>query len=354
MARRVRDVRVAAGNTVTPLLDIQDVVVRIGRDTEAIDVLRGVSLDVDPGETVGIVGESGSGKSMTSLAAMGMLPRGARASGQIVFDDVDLLTLTPSEMRRRRGCDLGMIFQDPNTSLNPVVRVGTQMTEALCAHQKLSRDGAARAAAELLDRVGVPDASRVMRSHPHRLSGGMCQRVMIAMTLAMRPRLLIADEPTTALDVTIQAQVLETIRELTREFGTAVVLVTHDLGVVAAMSHRVNVMYAGEIVETGPTATLLKAPRHPYTIGLLRSVPRAGADAGTPLIPIPGHPVDLAARPPGCAFAPRCVRKLDVCDRISPPWMMADGHGFLCHNPEPARLSERDCVGPNAAGLEAT
>jgi peptide/nickel transport system ATP-binding protein len=318
-----------------PLLAVDDLAVRFATSHGPVDAVNGVSFELDAGETVGLVGESGSGKSVTSLAVMGMLagPHARVTRGRVEFDGVDLLALGRRELRRRRGADLAMVFQDPVASLNPLVRIETQITEALVAHRPMKRSEARSAARQLLERVGIADPDRVLRSHPHRLSGGMCQRVMIAIALALRPRLLIADEPTTALDVTIQAQVLELMRELTRDFGTALMLITHDLGVVAAMTSRVNVMYAGRIVESAPTRALFAAPRHPYTVGLIRSVARSDRARDAALVPIPGQPPDPGVELPGCPFAPRCQWRLDRCETVMPPLTGEAGHRFACHNP---------------------
>jgi oligopeptide/dipeptide ABC transporter ATP-binding protein len=317
------------------LLEVEDLTVRFRTSHGLVRAVNGVSLSVDAGETVGLVGESGSGKSVTSQAILGMV--GNRfaevSSGRVMFDGTDLLTLPPREMRRRRGSDLAMVFQNPVTSLNPVVKIGTQITEAIRAHEKVGRGPARTRARELLERVGVADPSGALESYPHRLSGGMCQRVMIAIALALRPRLLIADEPTTALDVTIQAQVLELLRELTHEFGTALILITHDLGVVAAVTSRVNVMYAGRIVESAPTPTLFSEPRHPYSVGLMRSVARSDRDSDGPVAPIAGQPPDATAEIPGCPFAPRCQWAMEHCTTAMPELSGSDEHVFACYNP---------------------
>jgi peptide/nickel transport system ATP-binding protein len=322
-----------------PLLAVEDLSVRFQGPQGTVHAVRGASFEVEAGETVGLVGESGCGKSVTSLAVMGLLPRPAARieGGRICFDGTDLLGLGPRAMRERRGRDIAMVFQDPATSLNPLRRVGGQITEALRAHRRLSADEADREAAELLERVGIADPGRVMRQHPFALSGGMRQRVMIAIAFGLRPKLLIADEPTTALDVTIQAQVLELLRELTQETGTGVVLITHDLGVVAAMTRRVHVMYAGTVVESAPTDALFAAPRHPYTAGLIRSVPRSDR-AEAPVVPIPGQPPDLSEPPAGCAFAPRCARRLEHCPEVQPPQAGPPEHEFACHNPVPTEV----------------
>jgi oligopeptide/dipeptide ABC transporter ATP-binding protein len=317
------------------LLEVEDLTVRFRTSHGLVRAVNGVSLSVGAGETVGLVGESGSGKSVTSQAILGML--GSRfaevSSGRVMFDGTDLLTLPPREMRRRRGSDLAMVFQNPVTSLNPVVKIGTQIIEAIRAHEKVGRGPARTRARDLLERVGVADPSGALESYPHRLSGGMCQRVMIAIALALRPRLLIADEPTTALDVTIQAQVLELLRELTDESGTALILITHDLGVVAAVTSRVNVMYAGRIVERAPTPTLFSEPRHPYSVGLMRSVARSDRDSEVPVAPIAGQPPDATAQIAGCPFAPRCQWAVEQCTTAMPELSGSQQHIFACYNP---------------------
>ena len=265
-----------------PLLAVRDLRVTFGRrGEEPFKAVDGVSFDVRPGQTVGLVGESGCGKSVTSLAIMGLLPsRGNTVEGAAVFDGEDLLGLSPAQMRDRRGREIAMIFQDPLSSLNPVVQIGRQVTEVMERHQGLSRKEAMPKAAELLERVGIPDPTARLVNYPHQLSGGMRQRALIAMALACRPRLLIADEPTTALDVTIQAQILALLKELVVETGTAMVMITHDLGVVAGLCDEVNVLYGGKIVERGDRHTLFARPRHPYTVGLLNSIPRLDAPRG--------------------------------------------------------------------------
>src|SRR5262244_1021831 len=284
------------------LLSVQDLSVRFRTEDGTVHAVNGVSFDLEASETLGIVGESGCGKSATSLAITRLLPRthAMIAGGRILFRDIDLLDLPNREMRKLRGRDIAIVFQDPMTSLNPVLTIGRQLTEALCAHQSLRRHDAVARAIDLLQTVGIPAPARALGRYPHQLSGGMRQRVMVAMALALAPKLLIADEPTTALDVTIQAQVLELIRQLTRQSGTAVILITHDLGIVAQMTQRVAVMYAGFIVEAAPTADLFAAPRHPYTIGLLHSLPRLDEGRGSELIPIEGSPPDQLTPPVGC------------------------------------------------------
>ncbi|MEZ0492982.1 ABC transporter ATP-binding protein [Kineococcus sp. TBRC 1896] len=297
------------------LLEVDDLRVTFSRkgspDFTAVD---GVSFDVEAGEVVGLVGESGCGKSVTSLAVMGLLPRrSARVSGSVRFDGTDLLTASPAQLARRRGKDLAMVFQDPMTSLNPVLTLGRQLTEVLRAHTGLDRAAARKEAVELLGRVGIPDPRRRVGEYPHQLSGGMRQRVLIAIALACSPRLIIADEPTTALDVTIQAQVLDLLTGLVRESGTAMVLITHDLGVVAGTCDRVNVLYAGKVVEQAPRAELFARPRHRYTEGLLAAVPRVDAPEGVALRPVPGSVQDRLPWDVGCAFAPRCGVADDAC-----------------------------------------
>jgi peptide/nickel transport system ATP-binding protein len=320
------------------LLEVSDLSVTFSRrgrrDVHAVD---GVSFTVDAGETLGLVGESGSGKSVTSLAIMGLLPRrGAKVGGEVNFEGRQLLTLSQDDLRDVRGKEIAMVFQDPLSSLNPVVPIGTQVTEVLTRHRGLSGAIARREAGGLLDLVGIPDPDRRLREYPHQLSGGMRQRALIAMAVACRPKLLLADEPTTALDVTIQAQILELLKGLVREQGTAMVLITHDLGVVAGLCDRVNVMYSGRIVERADRRTLFVSPRHPYTAGLLASIPRLDAVEGAPLQPIPGSPTDTLPWTSACAFAPRCPRSLEVCTTVTPE-LEADGPRWLrCHNPVPA------------------
>jgi peptide/nickel transport system ATP-binding protein len=320
------------------LLEVDDLSVtftrRGRRDVHAVD---GVSFRVDSGETLGLVGESGSGKSVTSLAIMGLLPRrGVRIGGTVTFEDRELLRLRRDDLRDLRGKDIAMVFQDPLSSLNPVVPIGRQVTEVLTRHRKLSGRDARKEAVRLLDLVGIPDPDRRLREYPHQLSGGMRQRALIAMAVACEPKLLIADEPTTALDVTIQAQILELLKGLVREQGTALVLITHDLGVVAGLCDRVNVMYSGRIVEQADRRTLFVAPRHPYTTGLLASIPRLDSVEGSPLRPIPGSPTDTLPWTSACAFAPRCPRTLEVCTTVTPD-LEPDGPRWLrCHNPVPA------------------
>ncbi|BCJ59762.1 ABC transporter ATP-binding protein [Micromonospora endophytica] len=321
------------------LLEVDDLSVTFARRGQrAVRAVDGVSFSVDAGEVVGLVGESGCGKSVTSLAIMGLLPKqpGLRVGGKAVFDGSDLLQLDDRSRRDIRGRDIAMIFQDPLSSLNPVIPIGLQVTEVLTRHRGMRGDAAAKEAAQLLDRVGIPDPKRRLKEYPHQLSGGMRQRALIAMAVACQPRLLIADEPTTALDVTIQAQILELLKDLVRDSGTALVMITHDLGVVAGMCDSINVLYGGRVVETARRRPLFREPRHPYTVGLLGSVPRLDAGRGERLNPIPGSVRDLLPWPDGCAFAPRCTRRVDACVGEPPQLVLAhDGRSYRCVNPAP-------------------
>ena len=301
--------------TDVPVLEVEDLSVTFVRrgeqPTRAVD---GVSFSVAAGETIGLVGESGCGKSVTSLAVMGLLPRrGVQVGGSVRLGGTELLGASDRTLRRLRGSEMAMVFQDPLSSLNPTVPIGTQVTEVLAEHRGLGKKEATAEAAELLDRVGIPDPTRRLKEYPHQLSGGMRQRALIAMALACSPRLLIADEPTTALDVTIQAQILELLRELVVDTGTALVMITHDLGVVAGLCDRVHVMYAGKVIETADRHDLFARPRQPYTGGLLASVPRLDAGRGVPLTPIRGSARDAIPWAEGCAFAPRCDNAQDDC-----------------------------------------
>jgi oligopeptide/dipeptide ABC transporter ATP-binding protein len=304
-----------------PLLQVEDLVVRFRTQNATVYAVNGVSFELLPGETLGLVGESGCGKSVSSLALTSLLPRpaGRIENGRVFFGGRDLLTLTEADLRLVRGDEISYIFQDPLTSLNPVLTIGNQLTEGMLHHEKMTRAEADRRAVELLEMVGIPDGARRLRSYPHQLSGGMRQRVMIAMALALKPRLLIADEPTTALDVTIQAQVIEVIRALTVQSGTSVLIITHDLGVVADMTQRICVMYAGFVVETATTPELFARPRHPYTVGLLNSISRIDEENPSELHPIEGSPPEQTRPPVGCPFAPRCAWRLPVCWTDMPP-----------------------------------
>ena len=303
------------------LLSVTDLVVKFRTHDGIVHAVNGVSFDLDEGETLGLVGESGCGKSVTNLAVMRLLPKpaGHIEGGEVMFEGEDLLSLDESEMRDLRGREIAMIFQDPMTSLNPVLTIEEQMVETIRAHRRVSKNEARARSIELLSMVGIPQPETRLRNYPHQFSGGMRQRVMIAMALALEPKLLIADEPTTALDVTIQAQVLDLLQRLAAEHGTAVILITHDLGVVAGMTRRVNVMYAGYVVESASTSDLFAGPRHPYTVGLMHSMPRLDAQPGEPLIPIEGTPPDLRFAPKGCPFAPRCAWRVDRCWTSMPP-----------------------------------
>ena len=307
-------------DTADPLLDVRDLSVEFDGQAGRFRAVDGVSFNVSRGEVLGIVGESGCGKSVTSLALMGLLPRRTATipSGTALFEGLDLLRLAPHEMRRLRGRRLSMIFQEPMSSLNPVHTVGDQIVEAILAHERVGRREARRRAIALLDQVGIPAARQRIDSYPHELSGGMRQRVMIAMALSLNPALVIADEPTTALDVTIQAQILELLRDLRREFGTAIVIITHDLGVVAELAERVVVMYAGRVVETAPIEQIFARPEHPYTVGLLASIPTLG-ERRRRLATIPGTVPNPFSSPQGCRFAPRCPFALQDCRTDDPP-----------------------------------
>jgi oligopeptide/dipeptide ABC transporter ATP-binding protein len=287
----------------------------------AVRAVKNVSLSVRPGETLGLVGESGSGKSVTMMSVMGLIKYsgGRVVSGQAYFEGQDLLTMSPKQLREVRGARIGMIFQDPMTCLNPVLTIGRQLAEPLRKHLGLDKAAARRKVLELLDIVHIPDPLRRIRAFPHELSGGMRQRVMIAMALACDPVLLIADEPTTALDVTVQAQILELIGEAARERNMAVVLISHDLGVIAGLADRIAVMYSGSVVETGAARDVLKHPRHPYTVGLLRSSPRLDGERLRVLNAIPGAPPDIGNPPPGCSFQPRCPIAVDKSAHSAPP-----------------------------------
>jgi oligopeptide transport system ATP-binding protein len=345
-----------------PLLSVADLLVRFRTHDGTIHAVNGISFDLGRGERLGLVGESGCGKSVTNLAIIRLLPKpaGRIEGGSVLFDGQDLVTMDEADVREIRGRDIAMIFQDPMTSLNPVLTVDEQMIETIVAHRKLSKSEARARAVELLGMVGIPQPEKRLKSFPHQFSGGMRQRVMIAMALALEPKLMIADEPTTALDVTIQAQVLELISRLTTETGTSLVLITHDLGVVAGMTDRINVMYAGFIVETATTGDLFESPSHPYTVGLLHSMPRVDDREGEPLIPIEGRPPDMRNAPTGCPFAPRCAWRIDACWTDNPGLeplvpgtaVVTTGQGathrIACHNP-PTR-DEAEAGRPLRAG----
>ncbi|HLJ82140.1 MAG TPA: ABC transporter ATP-binding protein [Ktedonobacterales bacterium] len=316
----------------TRLLEVKDLKVQFRTREGPVHAVDGVSFYLDEGEALGIVGESGSGKSVTSLAIMQLLPTPPAdiKDGEIFFHDKDLLDSSEAEMRKIRGAEIAMIFQDPMTSLNPVLTVEQQITEPLRLHLGLNREEAHNRARELLEAVGIPDAERRLRSHPHQFSGGMRQRVMIAIALSCNPQLLIADEPTTALDVTVQAQILELIARLRRDFNTAVILITHDLGVVAGVTDRIAVMYAGKVAETASTEELFANPRHPYTLGLLGSIPSLDAQAEGVLQTIPGAPPDQLHPIEGCPFQPRCPFVLPKCREYPPTATVGPNHRSNC------------------------
>ena len=326
-----------------PLLSVEDLRVEFWTQRGTVHAVNGISFDIAPGETLGIVGESGCGKSVTSLALMGILPRAGKiTSGTAMFGDRDLFTLSDRELRRIRGRDIAMIFQDPMTSLNPVLTIGRQIREALEAHFDLGKGDANRRVADLLDQVGIPSPDIRLKDYPHQFSGGMRQRAMIAMALACEPKVLIADEPTTALDVTIQAQILDLLKRLVEDRETALILITHDLGVVAGMCERVNVMYAGMFMETGSADQLFSRPRHPYTLGLLQSVPRLDAERKTRLQPIEGSPRDMLRAPQACPFQPRCRFEVEQSSLEVPPLReLEPGHMVACFNPVPVEEWQR-------------
>jgi oligopeptide/dipeptide ABC transporter ATP-binding protein len=297
------------------LLDVRGLRTQFHTKAGVVRAVDGVSWSVRKGETVALVGESGCGKSVSALSVMRLVaaPAGRIVEGEVLFKGRNLLALSEEEMRKVRGREIGMIFQEPMTSLNPVLTIGRQLTEPLEIHLGMTRTRAEARAVELLALVGIPDGARRLRQFPHQFSGGMRQRIMIAMALACDPALILADEPTTALDVTIQAQILELMKSLSRRLGVAILMITHNLGVVARYADRVNVMYAGKIVERATAREIYANPRHPYTLGLLRSVPRLDEPRRAKLVPIPGQPPDLSRLPAGCAFAPRCAYVIDRC-----------------------------------------
>jgi len=311
------------------LLEVRDLEVSFDTADGLLPAVRGVSFSIDEGEALGIVGESGSGKSQTVLAVMGLLADNGIASGTAVMAGQDLLQLKSADLNKVRGEKISMIFQDPMTSLNPYLTIGRQMTEVLTLHKGMSRREAQLEAVRMLDAVHIPDASNRLDRYPHEFSGGMRQRVMIAMSLLCRPRILIADEPTTALDVTVQAQILRLLDELRREFRMAVILITHDLGVVAEVCDRVIVMYGGRVMESGSLHDIFKGSRHPYTRGLLESVPRLDQVRGGRLKGIPGSPPSLRKPPTGCPFAARCSYRLEGCTAAPPPLEAREPHHFV-------------------------
>ncbi|HEV7688184.1 MAG TPA: ABC transporter ATP-binding protein [Acidimicrobiia bacterium] len=316
-----------------PLVSVENLSVEFHTDAGVVKAVDGVSWSIRAGETLGIVGESGSGKSVSALALMGLLQKPqAKISGRILFRGRDLLTAGEHELRSLRGKDISMIFQDPLSALNPVFKVGHQVAEVIQAHEKIGRIPARKRAVELLDEVGIPNPRQRAQEYPHQYSGGMRQRAMIAMALALDPALLLADEPTTALDVTVQAQIMSLLSKLQEERGTAIVLITHDLGVVAGHADRVLVMYAGRVAETAGADAIFHAPRHPYTLGLLTSLARLDRRRTDRLRPIPGQPPSLIRVPPGCPFHPRCAFATDECHIDVPPLTGGPAHAAACHH----------------------
>lgn len=315
------------------ILTVDDLHVSFQTHDGEVKAVRGVDLELEKGETLAIVGESGSGKSVTAKSLMRLLPKqnSVIKSGQIFYEGKDLLKYSEKSMEKIRGSEISMVFQDPMTSLNPTMPIGKQVMEGLKKHQKLGKKEASRRASELLELVGIPNAIGRMKDYPHQFSGGMRQRVVIAIALACNPKVLIADEPSTALDVTIQAQILDLMKELQKKTGTAILIITHDLGVVANMAQRVAVMYAGEIIETGTVDEIFFEPKHPYTWGLLSSMPKLHLNRSVRLRPIPGTPPDLGHLPEGCPFAARCPHVMEVCHNFSPDrTMVSESHFVSC------------------------
>ena len=339
--------------TGTPLLEVEDLRVTFRTDDGDVRAVQGLSFSMAEGETLAVVGESGSGKTVAALAIMRLLPRNARVEGTIRFRGTSLLDLDDEGMRRLQGDDLAMVFQDPMTALNPVLTVGDQIVEAVRTHRMVTESAARDRAAELLDLVGIPEPGHRIDSYPHEFSGGMRQRAMIAMAIANDPKLLIADEPTTALDVTVQAQVMEVIRRVQEATGTAVMLVTHDLGLVAGSADRIQVMYGGRLFESGDTDTVFYGSRNPYTIGLMASIPSAVGRTSHRLEPIPGSPPSLLDLPKGCVFGPRCAFVDERCS-VEPDLRVLDpasGHATRCHRAEeiPHLLAARPAASERAS-----
>ncbi|MCO5970175.1 ABC transporter ATP-binding protein [Actinoallomurus soli] len=329
------------------LLEVTDLKVSFNTSDGVVQAVRGMTFSIDRGKTLGIVGESGSGKSVSTQTLMGLTP-GAKVSGQALFEGQDLLTMNPDQLRRIRGPQISMIFQDPLSSLHPLYKVGWQIVEMIRAHEpNVSKADARKRAVELLGMVGIPQPDRRVDDYPHQFSGGMRQRAMIAMALALNPKLIIADEPTTALDATVQAQILDLMLRLQREFDTALIMITHDLGVIADLADDVLVMYAGKPVEHTDRRSLYYGSHHPYSAGLLRSIPSGAGGRGGRLIPIAGQPPSLISPPPGCSFHPRCPYAMDTCRVNEPPLReVAAGHGSACWLPKEARG-----LGPEAEQL---
>ena len=344
-----------------PYLEVNDLKVRFRTEDGVVKAVDGVSFAVERGRTLGIVGESGSGKSVASMAILGLHnPKRTDITGQILVGGRDVVAMTEAELQKLRGRDMAMIFQDPLSAMHPYYTVGSQIVEAYRVHHKATKAQARVRAIEMLDRVGIPQPNKRVDQYPHEFFGGMRQRAMIAMALVNNPDLIIADEPTTALDVTVQAQILDLLADLQREFNSAIILITHDLGVVSQVAHDLLVMYAGRAAETGPVTTVLRAPQHPYTAGLMSSVPTLRDDPDADLKPISGSPPSLINRPSGCPFHPRCAFQLgpDSPCTTDVPNLEAtaeSGHSVACHLPEPTRVTLRAAVGPAPApaGLSA-
>ena len=343
------------------LLDVKDLKTYFYTYEGVVKAVDGVSYELQEGETLGLVGESGCGKSVSALSLMRLIPDppGKIINGEILFEGEDILMVDMDDMRHIRGGKIAMVFQEPMTSLNPVLTIERQLTETLQLHKGMGRGEARRESVDLLVRVGIPDPHSRIKQYPHQFSGGMRQRVMIAMALSCNPRLIIADEPTTALDVTIQAQILELMKSLTSEFGVALIVITHNLGVVARYADRVNIMYAGKIIERGAATEIYANPRHPYTVGLLKSVPRLDQPRRARLDPIEGQPPDLINLPEGCAFRARCSWAIDKCATETPPLMLtANAHWAACWRSDvlgPAALqSQTDHTGQDGDGVRAS
>lgn len=327
------------------ILSVENLRISFHLQDRVIQAVRGVSFTLNKGETLAIVGESGSGKSVTAKSLMRLLPKQTTriTDGRIQYRNMDITSISPRELESLRGKEISMVFQDPMTSLNPTMKIGQQIMEGIVQHQTLTKAEARQKAIEMLKLVGIPNAEERMEAYPHQFSGGMRQRVVIAIALACRPNILIADEPTTALDVTIQAQILDLMKSVQEQTQMGMILITHDLGVVANMAQRVAVMYTGVIVEIGPTDEIFANPQHPYTKGLLQSMPRLDADRQEPLVPIPGSPPDVSRLGTGCAFAPRCPYVMKVCHHHAPPrTSLNEQHGTACWLQDQRSLKARE------------